>query len=234
MHTSSCLRLHTLSLLLALGLGVHAASAQGDADSPARFALSADFGTLGYGASTWYTFTPYLSASAGYNILSYTVDDIEVEDSGIYSADLDMKNLPILLNYHPFKGTFRLFAGGILADNKIDITGTLQNGIYEINDVTYTAAQIGTPRGRVTISDGFKGLVGLGWSKSPSAQGWGGFFEIGVIFNGAPTASLEIDGPLRNDPAVRQNIKAEIDDINKEAESYELYPLIRCGLMYRF
>jgi hypothetical protein len=227
---------HTKSLLLlasSLSLVVLSRAEDSSATS-ARWALSADAGTLGYGATVTYTFSPSLTFSAGYNAFSYSTSDVDVNGTGTYDAELKLSNVPVLLHWHPFQGVFNVFAGGSISSNKVDVVGQVKNGTYEIGDQIYTASQIGTLNGHVDISDGFTPIVGIGWSKTATKSGWGGYFQLGALFGKSPKATLSASGPIKDDPTFKAELAKEEKDLNDEIDSYKIYPLVRAGLMYRF
>ncbi|WP_404421879.1 hypothetical protein [Nibricoccus sp. IMCC34717] len=195
--------------------------------------MSADAGTLGYGATAWYTVNESLTISAGYNAFSYSASDIDASDTK-FQAKLKLSNVPIILNWHPFKGTFRIFGGGSFSDNKVDVTGIYEGGNIEIGDTVYSAAQVGNLIGHAKISDGFSGLVGIGWSKAPTTKGWGGYVDLGVLLSGSPKVSLEATGPIKNDPTFQAELAKEVKSVNDEVDAYKVYPVVRAGVMYRF
>jgi len=198
-----------------------------------KVALSVDAGTLGYGATGWFTLSPAFTVSAGYNFFSYTASDID-GDSTTFTAKLKLSNVPIILNWHPFKGTFRVFGGLDLADNKIDITGQFAGTTIEIGDSTYTKAQVGDLIGNVKIAKGASGLVGIGWSKTTNKKGFGGFLDLGVVFSGSAKISLVATGPINSNPTFQADVAKEIKDVQDSADKYKIYPLMRFGLLYRF
>lgn len=207
------------------------------ADGSGKAALSADFGSLGYGATLWYTFGPRFTLSIGYNFLSYDYHDIDVDSGGAsnkFAPELSLKNLPIALNWHPFKGAFRLFGGAVIANNRLDIIGKPNNGTYVINGKIYTSAQIGTLFGEAKFPQGVRGLAGFGWSQSPVKGGWGYFLDAGVMLSGSPKVSLDITGPIKSDPQFASELRAAEQDANDDLASFKIYPVVRAGLMYRF
>jgi hypothetical protein len=145
------------------------------------FALSAEAGTLGLGASAWFTFNDSFTVSAGYNGLGYD-HDLTTSDVD-YAGKLKLSNIPVMLNWHPFKGTFRLAAGLVVGKNNVEVTGRPKGGAtYQINGVTYTAAQVGSLTGIAKFADGTMPYVGLGWAKTPKKKGFAVLADFGVLF----------------------------------------------------
>ncbi|MDX2187834.1 MAG: hypothetical protein SFV32_12935 [Opitutaceae bacterium] len=229
------MRINSLAAVTIFGaLGVSLASAQNENDSKTRrFAVAGEAGTLGYGASVVYTINASLTASVGYNFFDYSASDIEVDDT-TFDGDLELSNIPVLLHWHPFKGTFNVFGGGVIADNSVAVRGRLTNGTIEIGDVVYTAAQIGELHGRAKVAQDFSPMLGLGWSKSPLATGWGAYVQLGAMFGGSPNSSLSVTGPIKDDPGFKSELAKEQKSLDDELDDYNIFPIVRAGVIYRF
>lgn len=198
-----------------------------------RLAVSVQGGTLGVGGSVWYSFNEYFSASAGYDWLGFGAD-VDTNDVA-YDGDLNLSNVSLFLNWHPFKGTFRVIAGVVIQDNYVDVTGEPAGGTtFTINGTDYTAAEVGTLSGKGEFDNTVAPYLGIGWSKASVSTGFGFFADIGVMFSGSASASLSASGPISADPTFQQNLVAEQDDLNDEIDDYQIYPVFRLGAMYRF
>jgi hypothetical protein len=198
-----------------------------------RVALSVEGGTLGWGASGWYSFNNSFSGSVGYNGLDYS-HDVTTSDVD-YSGDLKLQNVPVMLGWHPFKGTFRVVAGVVFGDNKGTLVARPKgNQTYTINHTTYTSAQVGNLLGTADLGDDVAPYAGIGWSKLPLKKGFGVFADLGVMFSGSPKVALNATGPIANDPTFKSNLAAEVNKVNDEIDLVKVYPVIRFGFMYRF
>jgi hypothetical protein len=199
----------------------------------ARAAISADGGTLGLGGSLWLTINESFTFAVGYNGFSYD-QDVSTSDVN-FDGQLRLSNVPVLLNWHPFKGTFRLAAGVVFSDNKVEVTGRPNaNTTFTINGVNYTAAQVGSLTGTGKYENSTAPYAGLGWSKSPKGKGFGVFADLGVMFAGSPKVSLKASGPISSDPTFQANLARENKKANDEIAFANVYPVIRLGFMYRF
>lgn len=197
------------------------------------FALSAEAGTLGAGASAWYTLSDSFTLSAGYNGLGYD-HDLTTSDVD-YAGKLKLSNIPVMLNWHPFKGTFRLAAGLVVGKNNVEVTGR-PSGVatYRINGTTYTAAQVGSLKGIAKFADGTMPYVGLGWAKTPKRTGFAVLVDLGVLFTDSPKVTLASSGPISTDATFQANLAREVKRVNDEVAFANVYPVARFGLMYRF
>lgn len=94
--------------------------------------------------------------------------DTDFDEDGVtYNADFEMKASSVKMDYFPFGGRFFLSAGIMMPDIEANVVGTPDNNSsYEINNETYTAAEIGSVVGSATVSDGTQPYVGLGWRSS--------------------------------------------------------------------
>jgi hypothetical protein len=140
-----------------------------------------------------------------------------------------------MLNWHPMKGAFRLVAGVVIADNKVDVVGRpAGNTTFEINNTIYTAAQVGSLTGTGKFGNDVAPYLGLGWTTHRTVKGFGFFSDLGVMFSGSPTVALKASGPISTDPTFQSNLAQEGRKVNDDLEAATVYPVIRIGLMYRF
>lgn len=215
-----------------LGLAATAA-AQTVANAPARFAVSLDGGTTGIGGSLWITASERFTITLGYGALD--IDEDYSTDEADYTGSAKLANGHALLNWHPFKGGFHLTGGAILADDQFDAVAQPAAGTtYEFDGVTYQASEVGNLTASVLIADDIVPYAGLGWSTSPHKEGLGFFIDLGVMFSGSVTAELAADGPLASNPTFQQNLEQERQDLQAELDEYEIFPVVRLGVMYRF
>lgn len=231
--TSILTKAFTLAIFLGTAKAQENAAKQSLPQDDGLFALSVDCGTLGAGASAWVSAGKYFTFNAGYNWLnirpSVSTTDID------YSGKLDMKNIPVMANWHPFKGTFRIFSGAVFADSKIKMTARANNdSSYSINGHRYTTSQIGVLAGEAKFENDIAPIVGLGWSKSPKKKGLGAYLDLGVAFSGSAKVNLSASGPISSDPTFQADLAREVKKVNDEIEFVKFYPIIRAGIMYRF
>jgi hypothetical protein len=187
--------------------------------------------TLGIGVDGSFALTDYLVLRVGLN--SYEADYDTTEDNIRYDFNADLDSRHLLLDVHPFGGVFRI-TGGLL-DNNSEFRGTGSTvGDYDINGVTYTQQEIGTLRAGFELDD--RGTyLGFGWAKSPRGTGFGFSFDVGMIKQDAPHAVLQTEsGTLTGNPALQADLDAEVEQLNRDLEDFDTYPVVSAGISYHF
>ncbi|MGC3873673.1 hypothetical protein ACPF7Z_10425 [Halomonas sp. GXIMD04776] len=219
--------LHTIllaSALTAMALPASAASMN-------NWSVGAEVGTTGYGGSISYRFHDNLALTAGYT--GFTYDGLEYEtDEADYEGDFDMDVYGITFDYFPFGGRFFLSAGAVKPDIAMLVVGRPKDGqSYEFNGTTYSAQDVGTLRGDVTLGDSIQPYLGLGWRGSHKS-GLGVFAKLGAFLTDAEV-NLDASNPT-NDPQLRQDIQQEEDDLQDDVDEFGVYPVAVVGLEYTF
>ncbi len=211
----------------ALLLGLSPASLAGTGD----VALGIKAGTTGLGGEVTIGILPHLNARTGYNAFSY--DGSATKDDNEYSYNLKLGNLPLLVDWYPLPGGFRISGGLMINNNKIDATAK-PSGSYKIGDTTYPAAAIGNLTGKIDFNSsapylgiGFGNAVGRGIPLSLS-------LDLGVMFQGTPKVSLAASGPIASDPTFQANLAKEENNIKDTTDNIKYYPVIALGMAYRF
>ncbi len=193
--------------------------------------LGLKVGTLGIGLEAERSFSDSISGRIGVNYFTYSYSGTESDID--YDFDLTLKSLSALLDWHPFKGSFRISGGAIYNGNNLDAKGN-PSATYAIGDSTYTSAQLGTLNGEIDFND-IAPYLGLGWDTSfGKDKGFGFLFELGAIYQGSPKVDLTADGPIASDSTFQSNLSKEENDLQNELDNYKFYPVIAIGVSYRF
>jgi hypothetical protein len=199
-------------------------------------ALSGKLGTPGFGAEFSYGLSSMFAVRANVNSGSLSRD---MTESGItYNGKLKLSSSALLLDLHPFSGTFRITAGLAFNNNKIDVDGSAEPGAtIDIGGTTYDATQVGSLKGAIRF-DQNNPYLGIGWGSKPRGDS-GLFFsaDLGAMFQ-TPTATLTgICGPALTAPACAQlqaDIAEEQAELQDAVSSFKIYPVITFGIGYRF
>ena len=192
-------------------------------------------GTTGVGADLAFGLVPTLSARIGYSGLSYdtTVDQTDVK----YDAKLSLSNLNLLLDFTPLPIPFRITGGFIVNDNKADVTGQPTNGTYTINGITYPAAAVGSLSGSVKAGNRAAPYLGIGYGNVAGA-GVNFYFDLGVMFQGTPSASLSATCGSALPPAacsqLQRDVAAEQTKLQNEISGFKYYPVANIGITIGF
>ena len=217
-----------VTLLAVLTLVLFYNSAYG-ADS--RFAVAAKASTLGGGVELLTMINSSFTFRAGLNTFDYSYqinqDDIE------YDADLDLNSFSAILDWHPFKGGFRVSTGILSNENSIGVDAQ-SSSTYDIGDTTYSGADVGSLTGNV----GFESVapyIGVGWGNTFGEDNRIGFlFDVGVIFQGIPDVSLTANGPISENEVFLEDLAVEEQELKDDLEKFKYYPVVSLGMTYRY
>ncbi len=190
------------------------------------FGLGVKAGTLGLGVEGTFGLSQRVNLRVGVNDYSYSMDETA---SGIrYDAELDLSSGALLLDWHPFAGTFRLSAGLMHNKNALHLKATPTTN-QTIGGNTYTPAQIGTLTGDVTFKKSAP-YAGIGWGNAASPGRFGLSFEIGALFQGKPDVTLRASSGLVS----QVDLGAEEQQAEADLADFDVYPVISLGLSFRF
>jgi hypothetical protein len=187
-------------------------------------------GSLGIGPQLSYRPNDHVGVRANGTFLGVGRDE-EIDDID-YDGDLDLNSFGALLDWYPTGGGFRVSIGGRINNTEIGIVG-LPTTSVTVGDTTYTPEQIGTLSGTVTTDD-FAPQLTIGYGGT-LAKGFTLGAEIGVLWQGQPHIDdLRATGLLASTPQLQVDIRREEQEIEKELDDYELWPILQVEFLYRF
>ncbi len=150
-----------------------------------------------------------------------------------YTGSLRMETIPVLLDYYPFHGAFRVTGGMMINENDMSAVASGGSGTYTINGDTYTAQQVGTFTGKI----GWRRVapyLGIGWgSKAARQSGFSMGFDLGVLVTGSPEITLHASNP-GNNAQLASDVAAAQAKANNRASSYRFWPVIGLRVGYAF
>ena len=192
--------------------------------------------TLGLGVQVSTALIPgTLDLAVGINHLSesrtgtYTSSNNSIP----YHATLRLQTIPVLLNYYPFAGVFRITGGAMVNENRVSAYSFDPSGNYVINGQSYPGAEVGTFTGTMTYRR-IAPYLGIGWgSKAARHLGFSMGFDVGVLFTGSPDVQLSASN-AGTVPGLSKNIAAAQANANSRASSYRLWPVIGLRVGYDF
>lgn len=207
----------------------------------ADVALGGKAGTLGAGVELTVGLLDQLNVRAGLNGWDYSArreaSDIE------YDGEARLRTATALLDWHPGGGGFRLSGGLVYNDTVVEGKSLPPaSGVYNIGGVPVPVAVVGTLEARAEF-DPVVPYAGLGWGNAVADGKRLGFFvDLGVVFQGKAdvtlTPILPANSPIHTTPGARQALdillRREEQDLEDDAASYDLYPVLALGLSYRF
>jgi hypothetical protein len=191
-------------------------------------------GTTGLGADFGWELAPTLGARIGVSGGQYNthVDSGDVR----YDSKLKLANANFFLDWSPL-GPFRITAGIIPNNNKIDVTGEPQGGTFTFNGNTYTAAQIGSLTGEVKPGTSAAPYLGIGYG-NVWTRGVNFYFDLGVMFQGSPKATLNLTcGPAATPGQCAQaqgDVAAEQARLEDNLKKFKYFPVANIGITIGF
>ncbi len=220
--------LSTVLCVSVLGMTSTASAAPGDAS------LGIKAGTLGLGLELTFEAMDQLNLRLGGNYFKVGAE-VEVEDND-YDLDVKLNSFTALADWYVTDSQFRVTAGAFINENGLNGVA-LPSNTYEIDDVIYTATEVGTLSADVRFNS-VAPYAGIGWGNPLSDDSDLSFmFDLGVVFAGKPTLDItSTGGTLSNDPTLQANIAQAEQDFRDtdEIKLLRFYPVVSIGLNYRF
>lgn len=209
-------------------------------------------GTLGAGFSVGYEFNKYLKARVRAGFMSYDYDDTwsDVDVLGEFNGN----NMGIMLDYHPFGGSFRLTTGLTISDLAISVNGAMDKRLYsehigktyEFGGYTFIIKDEDVTAKAEYKWNKVQPYLGIGWSSDGEGDAEVYFtFDMGVNFMGTGELSISHTGgaDVITPSGERTEISNEIleDAVREEGKDFFdiaddicVYPVIQLGLGIRF
>ena len=195
-------------------------------------AIGIKAGTPGLGVELTMGLLPNLNLRAGLNGFQYS-SSMEV-NSIDYDFDLNLLNLPLLIDWHILESGFRITGGMVLNGNEIDLVSNVDGELVIINNKAYPSDQVGTISGTMGFND-LTPYLGIGWGNAVGEnKRFSIGLDLGIMFQGGPQASLSAAGPLGSNPGFQEDLDAEARAIEKDTSKYDFYPVIALGINMRF
>lgn len=197
--------------------------------------VDAKIGTMGIGAELSASLAPNTRIRGGFNFLTWdfdsTISDID------YDFAIEFNSIPIILDIHPFGGSFFLSGGAYFNNNTVGVEGSLGAEDFPSDYQAFDfLADYVTISGDVEFMP-VAPYVGLGWRTNSGDSGWGFGLELGVLYQGAPDiTNLRINAPIDvNDIEEVQRFLAEQEqEIEDELSWFEFYPVASLLFTYHF
>lgn len=216
--------------LSAVLLGATMSQAQAFDDSVTVSALA---GTTGAGADISWRFHERFGITAQYAGGLEWDGDYDTDEVN-YEGDLDISAGALKLDFHPFGGRFYLTAGAMLPDMEADVRGNAnENQQFEFNGTTYEADDLGTVHGKLTVADGVKPYLGLGW-RSSHIEGFGFFSEFGVMAVDVDVDLSTSENHESSNDQFREDLRHEEQELKDDADELPFYPVAVLGISYTF
>jgi len=213
-------------------------------------AVSAEVGTLGYGANIAWGLNEKTELQAGWaggDVADLFGGDFDAKDIN-YDVDSDFSNPYLGVQLRPAANWFTMGAGIIVPDNDIDVRANAEgDGYYSIDGQKYYAGQanadqadaddfggdnVGNLEGSLEHRNKLAPYATIGFRPNISDK-WGVFGELGAAYLGKVDAEVRYTGEGGNEIAAQdaaRQAEAELEDKNW----LEWMPIVKLGATYRF
>ncbi len=213
-------------------------------------AVSAEIGTLGYGANIGWSLNDKVELQAGWagGDVSDFSSSVTVKDVKYKIDDADFSNPYLGVQLRPAGNWFTVGAGIIVPDNDIEVSAEGRNDIFKIGNVSYNATDTGKLSGTVEHRNKLAPYGTIGFRPN-IGNNWGVFGEIGAAYMGKTDATVRAIGDADESVGYisgSETVKKADSDITrgdvaaeaqKELESkdwLEWFPIVKVGATYRF
>lgn len=213
--------------------------------------VSAEVGTLGYGANIGWSLNDKVELQAGWagGDVSDIKDNFDVNDIEYDITDSDFSNPYLGVQMRPAANWFTVGAGIIVPDNDIDVEARGEGNIFNVGDVDYFSNEVGTLAGTVEHRNDLAPYLTVGFRPNISDR-WGVFGEIGAAYMGKTDATVRAVGDAtenvgyfdasgnpveKNDSDVtRGDVAAQAERELEDKDWLEWFPIVKVGATYRF
>lgn len=206
-------------------------------------AVSAEIGTLGYGANIGWALNDKTELQAGWaggDVADLFGGDFDAHDVN-YDVDSDFSNPYLGVQLRPAGNWFTMGAGVIVPDNSIDVSANPDGGSYKINGVSYDAESVGRMEGSIDHRNKLAPYATIGFRPNIN-NNWGVFGEIGAAYMGQTDATVRAsegdnlatrDGGTATGVTASQVARSAENDL-EDKDWLEWLPIVKLGATYRF
>lgn len=204
--------------------------------------VSAEIGTLGYGANIAWSLNDKVELQAGWagGDVSDIKDNFDVNDIEYDIDDADFSNPYLGVQVRPAANWFTMGAGIIVPDNDIEVTANATGPNYRINNVDYNYEDTGSLSGTIEHRNKLAPYLTVGFRPN-IGNNWGVFGEVGAAYLGKTDATVTASGsgPVRvtggSTTTVDASEVAAIAQQELEDKNWlEWMPIVKVGATYRF
>ena len=189
-------------------------------------AVSAEVGTLGYGANIAWDANESTAVVAGWTGGDLSVTDKLSVNDVKYDVETDLSNPYLGVQLRPMKNWLTVNTGVIIPDNKVTVTAKPDAEI-KIAGTTYTSTEVESLTGTVQNRNKVAPYLTVGFRPTIN-NNWGVFGELGAAYTGKVDVELEGKGTKGAEAAekARQEIQSE--------NALKWAPIAKVGVTYRF
>jgi len=177
-----------------------------------------------------------INARFGYNNMSFINHAEEV--SGVnYSIATDFNSVPLLVDFHPFHGGFRLSGGIYYLKHNFDAIARPGTDI-RIGNTVVTAATAGQIKADIQLGQDFAPYLGLGWGNAADSGflpfGIGVSIDVGVLYQGKSEVSLSQSGNTAAGTIPQADLVLEAQSLENSLNEVKWFPVATIGFHIAF
>lgn len=196
-------------------------------------AISAEIGTLGYGANIGWALNDKTELQAGWagGDVSDFSSHVNVNDIRYDIDDADFSNPYLGVQLRPTGNWFTMGAGIIVPDNDIEVSAEAKGDTFEIGGTDYDATEVGTLKGTLEHRNKLAPYLTVGFRPNIT-NNFGLFGELGAAYMGKTSASVSaVNG---TNQVVGNAAAAEAKKELEDKDWLEWMPIVKLGATYRF
>jgi hypothetical protein len=195
------------------------------------FAVVAKGSTLGFGLDISKAFSERWATRISMNGISFDRDIRETDVE--YDADVDLRTVGLLLDWHPGGHAFRISAGVYYNGNEARASARPTGGSFRINGRDYAAAEIASLDGTIDFRAAAP-YVGIGFGNA-GKRGFKFSIDIGALYQNSPRVDLRVlCGTTPDCPQLQNDVQAEAARLGDELKDFRWWPVIGAGFGWAF
>lgn len=200
-------------------------------------AISAEVGTLGYGANiAWGAneTTEVVAGWAGGDIAKAINDNFDAKGVN-YQLDTRFSNPYLGVQVRPAANWFTIGTGIIIPDNKLEVKANPNSdGTYHIGGEDYSQSDVGVLEGKLEHRNKVAPYLTVGFRPNID-KNWGVFGEVGAAYLGQVDATVTATGASANmSQAQRDELAAQAEKDLEDKNYLKVLPIAKLGVTYRF
>ena len=191
-----------------------------------------------------------LNLRGGATFFSYNINQT-TNDGLVENGTLTLQNSGVMLDWFPFRGSFRLSGGATVYNNK-NVNASISepaNKSFTLGNDTYYSSSTNplTGTGTFKLGGNAGGRVSFGWGNLVPKPGHHFSFdtELGIEFVSKPTVALGFTGsvctttpctvgtPVSNYGNFQNDVAAEQVKLQNDVNFLSFYPIISVGIGYK-
>jgi hypothetical protein len=192
-----------------------------------------------------------LNLRGGATFFSYNLSET-TSDNLVVNGTLKLQNSGVMVDWFPFRGSFRLSGGATVYNNK-GVTATINEpagSSFTLGSTTYysSASSPITGTGVCKLGGNAGGRVSFGWGNLVPKKGHHFSFdtELGIEFVSKPTVALGFAGsyctgsancesptPIAGNATFAANVATEQAKLQSDVNFLSFYPIVSVGIGWR-